>query len=140
MIHSWKSCLNAIWMNATSNRSVGELCWPFECVASLGSVSPVSDLWAVVAVAHVIHVVSLLIIVREAIAHWILAGRHDRCWSARWRWMHREGRCTGRFLCSIHIGLFLRFTNVFLVANALVSEPVANLRNLNEWKKNKRKN
>lgn len=91
-------------------------------------------LWAVVAIAHIIYVIALLIIV-QAIAHRILSRWHDWCWSSRWWWMHWKWRCTGCLFGCIHICFFLSFANIFLVPNALVTEPIANLRDLKEmWK------
>lgn len=103
------------------------------------SISPVcvSDLWTIVAVTHAIYVVSLLIIV-QTVAHWVLAGRHDWRWSTRWRWMHGERRCTGGLLCSIHIRLLLCFANIFLVTNALIAEPITDLRNLRQLKQRRK--
>lgn len=90
---------------------------------------PVMHLWAVVAVAHVVDIVSLLVVI-QSVAHWILSGWHDWCGCSRRWWVHGEWRCAGCFLRSVHVRLLLCLANVLLVANALVTEPIANLRDL----------
>lgn len=93
-------------------------------------------LWAIVAVAHIVYVIALLIIV-QAIAHWILSRWHDWCRGPRWWWMHWKWWCTGRLFRSIHIRFLLSFADIFLVPNTFVTKPIANLRNLKKNRKRK---
>lgn len=94
-------------------------------------------LWAIVAIAHIIYVITLLIIV-QTIAHWILSRWHNWRRGPRWWWMHWKWRCAGCLLCSIHVRFLLSFADIFLVPNTFVTEPIANLRNL-EVKERKKK-
>lgn len=96
-----------------------------------------ASLWAeVVVVGHSADVVALVVATAHRVAGRVLSRRHDRRRRAGgWRSSHRERRRAGRgLLGGVHVRFLLRLADVFLVADPLVSEPIANLGHL-QWTK-----